>query len=361
MLLTAGVAMRKPGRRWQVAAVAGLLALAAGSATAAGTTPPGATPAGATPAGTTPAGTIPAGATPAGATPGKPAPQAASTPAATQSVAHMATLPPAISGNSDPMVASVEGHPIYLSDLGRAEQALPPNLRGMPFEALYPVLLERLVDHQALVMTARRMHLEDNPSVRQQIEEATDRVLEGALLARTAAAKVTEQAIRARYDALYANRPATEEVRASHILVESKTEALKLIAELKDGAHFAELAREYSKDPDGKKGGDLGFFTREQVWPAFADVAFSLDPGQVASEPVHNEFGWHVIKVDERRFVPPPTFAQERDAIRQQLLQAAVRAEVAKARGELDIREWNLDGSPLSPADQSGTPAAAAK
>ena len=279
-------------------------------------------------------------------------------PAPTAPDATRSALP--ITGQADPVVANVEGHPIYLSDLGRAEQALPPNLRNMPFEALYPVLVDRMVDHEALVMTARRMDLEDDPAVQKQIEDATERVLEGALLGRTAATKVTEQAIKARYDQLYANKPATEEVRAAHILVESKEQALKLIAQLQNGADFAALAKQYSKDPDGQKGGDLGFFTREQVWPGFADVAFSLEPGQVASQPVHNEFGWHVIKVEERRLVAPPSFSQAHDAIRQQLLQEAIRREVATARSQLDIREWNLDGTPLTPADQSGTPAAAA-
>lgn len=260
---------------------------------------------------------------------------------------------PSANGPNNPMVASVEGHPIYLSDLGRAEKALPANLRNMPFESLYPVLLDRLVDHQALVMLALRRDLEDNPEVKQQIQDATNRVLEAALLGIDVAPKVTEAAIKARYDQQYANQPATEQVHALHILVSSKEEAEKLIAELNKGADFTTLAEQYSKDPDGKKGGDLGFFSREQVWPGFADVAFSLNPGQVASEPVHNEFGWHIIKVMERRLVAPPSLADVHDQIRQQLLGEAVEKEVALARGQLTIQEWNLDGSPLHATAQN--------
>ena len=122
--------------------------------------------------------------------------------------------PPPTTGPSNPMVASVEGHPIYLSDIGRAEKALPANLRGMPFDSIFPVLLDRLVDHQALAMLALRRDLEDNPEVKQQIQDVTDRVLEAALLAQDAVPKVTEAATKARYDAIYANRPATEQVRA---------------------------------------------------------------------------------------------------------------------------------------------------
>lgn len=328
------LAMRTSVRRCLLAAVAVLPALAGSASNAADKTQPPVRQATQAPAAQQTTGAAAPVGQPAGAPAGERSP-----------------MP--MAGQADPVVASVEGHPIYLSDLGRAEEALPSNLRNMPFEALYPVLVDRMVDHEALVMIARRMNLEDDPGVKKQIEEATERVLEGALLARTAAVKVTEQAIKQRYDELYANRPATEQVRASHILVETKAQALKLIAQLKNGADFAELAKKYSKDPDGQKGGELGFFSREQVWPGFADVAFSLQPGQVASEPIHNEFGWHVVKVEERRLLAPPSYTQAHDAIRQQLLQEAIRAEVARARAQLDIHEWNLDGTPLTPAATS--------
>ena len=250
-------------------------------------------------------------------------------------------------GTPDHVVASVEGHPIYLSELGKAEQALPANMRNVPLASLYPVLLDLMVDHEALAMLARRRGLENDPAVRQQIQEATDRALEGVLLGRDAAPKVTEAAIKARYDQEYGNQPEIPEVRARHILVGSEAEATRLIAELKKGADFAALAKQYSKDPDGQKGGDLGFFSRAQVLPGFADVAFALQPGQVSDKPVHNEFGWHVVQMEERRTVPAPSYAEMHDALQKQLMQEAVRLEVALARSQLTIHEWNLDGSPI--------------
>jgi peptidyl-prolyl cis-trans isomerase C len=256
---------------------------------------------------------------------------------------------PSRPGDPNPVVASVEGHPIRLSDLGEVEQVLPPDLRNLPFQSLYPIMLDRMVDHEALVMLARRRDLEDDPAVKKQIEEATERVLESALLSRDAAPKVTEDAIKARYDQMYANHPATAQVRARHILVGTEAEAMKIIAELRKGADFPTLARQDSKDPDGQKGGELGFFSRDQVWPAFADVAFALQPGQVADKPVHNAFGWHVVQVEERRVVPPPSYADVHDALRDQLMQEAVRQEVALARGQLIIHEWNLNGSSADP------------
>ena len=221
----------------------------------------------------------------------------------------------AVSPSTDPLVANVEGHPIYLSDLGGAVQTLPEQLRKMPFEVIYPLLLARMVDHEALVLMARRERLDDDPTVRRQIDAATARVLEGALLERTAVPQVTQAAIRARYAKDYSGKPSVEEVHARHILVGTEAEAKRLIAEADKGADFATLARRFSKDPDAARGGDLGFFRRDQVWSGFANLAFSLKPGEVAQTPISNEFGWHVVQVLERRLVPPPTFDEVKEAI----------------------------------------------
>jgi peptidyl-prolyl cis-trans isomerase C len=203
-------------------------------------------------------------------------------------------------------------------------------------------------------MMARRYGLENRPDVQRQIQTATEAILEGAWLAQDAEKNVTEAAIHDRYNRLYANRRATEEVRASHILVGTEAEARKVLEDLKAGADFATLARVLSKDSDSDKGGDLGFFQRDQVWPGFADVAFALAPGQVAPNPVKNEFGWHVVKVEERRMVAPPAYAEVHDKIRQELLAAAIQQSVDRARAQLLIHRFNLDGSEIAPAPIGG-------
>lgn len=248
---------------------------------------------------------------------------------------------------SDPVVAIVEGHMIYLSDVGRAVPQLPENLRGLPFQTLFPVVLDRLIDHQALVAMALRKHLDSDPAVRRDIDAATDRILEGALLGREASPQATEEKIQAAYNKQYAGRPATEETRARHILVPTEEEAKKLIAELNKGADFSTLAKQFSKDPDGQSGGDLGFFRRDQVWPEFADVAFSLQPGQFSQTPIHNEFGWHIVKVEERRIVAPPTYSEVHDALRKELLQNAIQHTIDDARAQLTIHKFNVDGTPM--------------
>jgi hypothetical protein len=113
------------------------------------------------------------------------------------------------------------------------------------------------------------------------------------------------------------------------------------------GSDFATLARQFSKDPDSARGGDIGFFRHDQVWKGFADLAFSLKPGEIAQTPIFNEFGWHVVQVLERRTVPPPSLAQAQDAIRKQLLAEAVQRVVAEAREGLRVHKFSLNGAPI--------------
>jgi peptidyl-prolyl cis-trans isomerase C len=253
--------------------------------------------------------------------------------------------PPAI--KADPVIAGLDGRLIYLSDLARAASLLPEPLRGLPLETTMPVLLDRMIDHEALTMTARQAGLDSNPEVRRAMRAASDQVLEGAWLAGVAPAKVTEAAIVALYARQYLNRPAAEEVRARHILAGTEAEAKAVLDQLKQGADFAALARTASKDPDGKNGGELGFFRRDQVWPGFADAVFALQPGQVDPAPIHNAFGWHVVEVEERRLTSAPTLSDVHEQLRQALLAQAVREAVADARSRMNIRKFNLDGSDM--------------
>jgi peptidyl-prolyl cis-trans isomerase C len=266
--------------------------------------------------------------------------------AAPDPAAGSAPRAPVISG-SDPVVGGVDGKLIYLSDLNRAINSLPDQMRNLPFDSVMPVLLDRLIDHAALTMTARRNDLDKKLEVQREMQAAADQVLERAWLAQVTPARVTDAAVEARFNREYANRPATDEVHARHILVGTEAEAKSVLEELKGGADFASVARVVSKDPDGKQGGDLGFFRRDQVWPSFADVAFSLQPGQIGPVPVHNEFGWHILKVEERRLVAPPTLSEVREKIRQELTAQAVREAIADARSQVIIHKFNLDGSEI--------------
>jgi peptidyl-prolyl cis-trans isomerase C len=262
----------------------------------------------------------------------------------------------------DPVVAKVDDQPIHLSELKDAAQTLPENLRGMPPQTLYPMLLEQLIDGRALAAEARKSGLDKDPAVQRQVVAAEDRALQTAILNQELAPAITEVALRARYDQQIAGKPGEEEVHAKHILVSSEAEAKKIIAELKGGADFAALAKQYSKDPSGaQEGGDLGFFKQSEMVPEFAAAAFALKPGQMSDQPVQTQFGWHVIVVVERRRAQVPSFDQAREQLRQQMIHEGVQKAVAKARASASVVKFNLDGSPARPTDTAEPPPAPVK
>ena len=263
---------------------------------------------------------------------------------------------------ADPIVAKVDGQPIHLSDLKDAAQGLPENVRGMPAQTLFPMLLDQLIDGRALVAEARKSGLDKDPTVQRQVTAAEDRALQTAVLNKEVGPSVTEDAVHARYDQEFAGKPGEEEVHAKHILVDSEAEAKKIIGQLKGGGDFAALAKQYSKDPAGaQQGGDLGFFKKDEMVPEFAAAAFALQPGQVSPEPVHSQFGWHVILLVERRRSEPPNFAEARDELRQKMIQEGVQKAVAKARAATSVEKFNLDGSQVRATDTAEPPPAAPK
>lgn len=263
-----------------------------------------------------------------------------------------ATRPP-----GDPVVARVGTDEIHASELSEAAQALPEELRGMPPTSLYPILLDQLVDRQVVVIAARKQGLDHDPAVQRMVARATDSALQNALLTREIAPTLTDDAIRARYERDFAGKPGETEVRARHILVADEDTAKKVIAELKGGADFAELAKKYSTDPGAQSGGDLGFFKKGDMLPEFSDAAFALKPGETTQTPIKTRFGWHVIQTEEVRAAPPPTLDQVRDEIRQTLIQEGVSRVLATAKAGLPIEKFNPDGSPMGAAPALATPA----
>jgi peptidyl-prolyl cis-trans isomerase C len=263
---------------------------------------------------------------------------------------------------ADPIVAKVDGQAIHLSDLKDATQGLPANLRGMPTQTLYPMLLDQMIDGRLLVAEARKSGLDKDPTVQRQVAAAEDRALQTAMLNKEVGPSVTEEAVPARYDQDIAGKPGEEEVHAKHILVDNEAEAKKIIAQLKAGGDFSALAKQYSKDPSGaQQGGDLGFFKKDEMVPEFAAAAFALQPGQVSPEPVHTQFGWHVILLVERRRAEPPSFDQAHDELRQKMIQEGVQKAVAKARASASVEKFNLDGSQARPTDTAEPPPAPSK
>jgi peptidyl-prolyl cis-trans isomerase C len=257
----------------------------------------------------------------------------------------------------DPVLASVNGQPIHLSDVKEATASLPPQARMMPPQQLYPMLLDQLIDARALLIQAQRTGLDKDPDVQRSMQAASDHALESALLGKVVRPQVTDEAVKARYDQDVAGKAGEPEVHARHILVPDEATAKKIIAELKKGGDFAALSKQYSKDPGAaQQGGDLGFFKKGDMVPEFSAVAFSLKDGEVSPTPVKTQFGWHVIQVIEHRTSQPPSFEQQRDELRQSMVQAAVQKEVALVRAAVKVEKFNPDGTPVKATDTAEPP-----
>jgi peptidyl-prolyl cis-trans isomerase C len=277
-----------------------------------------------------------------------------------------ATRPPAPAAAAapapaDPVVARVNGTDIRLSEVQEAVRSLPPEYRNMPPQTLMPALIDQLVSRQAVVLMARKQGLDKDPAVRRDMDHAADEALQAALFRRDIAPQVTDAAVRARYDRDVAGKPGEPEVHASHILVASEADANAIIAELKKGGDFAALAKAKSTDPGAAQGGDLGWFKQSDMLPEFAAAAFALPPGQISDKPVHTQYGWHVIRVDERRTAPPPSFEQARDGLRNEMVQEDVKKLVASAVAGVKVERFNLDGTPQRATDLAEPPPAAKK
>ncbi len=171
----------------------------------------------------------------------------------------------------DPLVATVDGHNIYLSEIGDAYRELPGGTRRQSADLLYPTLLQGLVSQSALFLEARRQELDADPEVRRRMAKAMELALVSELLSRTIATKVTETAIRARYQQQYANVASVDELHLRVIVLATEAAARDVLSELARGGDFAVLAQQRSIDPSGASGGDLGFLQRAQLSPEIAD------------------------------------------------------------------------------------------
>lgn len=210
----------------------------------------------------------------------------------------------------DTVIAKVNGQPVYVSELILLYEDLPPQYQQIPLQDIYDQLVARLIDRKLLTAEAfGEKQLEDTETLR-RAQYAVEDVVLTAFVSKKVNALLTEETLRAAYARLEAELSGKEEVEARHILVRSREEAEALIKQLADGADFAELAKKNSVGPSAQSGGSLGFFQRGQMVPAFEEAAFALSPGKVSREPVESKFGWHVIKVEQKRPVQAPSFEQ---------------------------------------------------
>jgi len=211
----------------------------------------------------------------------------------------------------DPVLAKVNGAEIKKSDVAMAEEELGPSLAQMDPATKDENVLSFLIDMKIVGKAAEDKKLADGEEFKKRLAFARNRLLMDSLLAGEGKAATTPDAMKKVYEEASKQITGEQEVHARHILVETEDEAKAVKAELDKGADFAELAKKKSKDPGSADGGDLGFFTKEQMVPEFSAIAFALEPGKI-SDPVKSQFGWHVIKVEEKRSRKAPISSRSR-------------------------------------------------
>ena len=258
---------------------------------------------------------------------------------------------------SNPVLAKVNGSEIRQSDVNLAEEELGPSLAQMDPSTKKENVLAFLIDMKLVAKAAEAKKIEDRDDFKARLAFARNRLLMDNLLAAEGKAATTDEAMKKVYDEAAKQIQGEQEVHARHILVETEDEAKAIEAELKKGADFAELAKKKSKDPGASDGGDLGFFTKDQMVPEFSAVAFSLEPGKI-SDPVKTQFGWHIIKVEEKRNRKAPDFDQVKSQIETYVTRKAQAEYVSKLREAAKVERMDQpQQTDAKPANSKMAPA----
>jgi len=244
-------------------------------------------------------------------------------------------LAPLSAAADDPVIARVNGADIKQSDLDFAASEIGPRLGNYTPQDRKKVLLQYVIENELMATAAQTDSLDKADSFSGRVKYHERRALRDAYFDVKIHDAVTEAEAKKIYDEKIGQLKPEQEVHARHILVATEDEAKEVAERLKKGEDFATIAKEKSKDTSAE-GGDLGFFGRGQMLKPFEDAAFALDAGQI-SAPVQTQFGWHIIKVEEKRDQKLPAFDQVKEAIIAQLVQQKAQEVVTGLRDAAKI------------------------
>lgn len=268
---------------------------------------------------------------------------------------------PAAAGG-DPVVARVNGQEVHRSDIMQELKFMGPQAQQIPPQMLYPQLLQKVIATKLAADKGYAQKLQNDKDVKADLKRMEEQIVAQTYVRKAVEPKITEAKIKERYDQLAAKFKPQDEVRARHILVKTEDEAEAVIKQLKDGADFAKVAEEKSTDKgSAKNGGDLGYFPQNAMVKPFAEAAFAMKVGDVSDKPVKTEFGYHVIKVEDKRKSAAPPLAEVRDQIVNQLGQEMTNDMIKSMEAGAKIERFNIDGTPLKTAEGKGDAPASAK
>lgn len=256
----------------------------------------------------------------------------------------------------NPTVAKVGDAEIKRLEVLSLLQQLPPNIKQAPIQQIYPMLLDQAINSKIIDARAAKTDLAQDAQVKEQVELARQQIIRNIFLQKEAEKAVTEEKVKAAYDTFIKEQGDIEETKARHILVDTEDKAKDIIAKLDSGAKFEDLAKEYSSDGTKDNGGDLGWFAKQEMVPAFADAAFALKPGEASKTPVKTQFGYHVVKVEDRRMREKPKFDDIKPFLEAQLRREALEKMIGEWRKDQKIEQFDINGDPLAPAAGAESP-----
>jgi peptidyl-prolyl cis-trans isomerase C len=258
---------------------------------------------------------------------------------------------------SDPVVARVNGIDIRESQLAMAEDDLGVDLQQIAADVRREHLINYVADIMLAARAAEARNLQNSDDFKQREAFLRNKLLMGLMLQDHARSAASEEAMRKVYEEQIKPMGAAEEIRARHILfradpkdekaqAEARERAQAALERIKKGEDFATVASELTEDPSGKEnGGDLDYFTKEQMVPEFANITFQMHPGQV-SNPVRTQFGWHIIKLEDRRNRPVPEFEKVRPQIETFLTRRAQSELIAQLREKAKVERLDKGAPP---------------
>lgn len=250
--------------------------------------------------------------------------------------------------NEDTVIARVDGEDIRQSDLIAFIQTLPPQLQSQA-QFLMPQLVDQLVNNALVTGAGRKADLAEDGEVRARMTELESIIIRQVYVQRTIDARVTDAKVVEAYEAYLAENPPEAQLTARHILVEEEEAAKALIVELDGGADFATLADAHSKDSGA--GGQLPPFVKGDMVAEFGDAAFAMEVGSYSAAPVQTQFGYHIIKIEERSMTEPPSIEALDRQLRDQAAQEVVQELYAELRGQAEVEV--LLGRPAPEAESA--------
>ena len=258
---------------------------------------------------------------------------------------------PTDKSNEGVVVAVIDGEKLKLKDLERVKNGIP-QLRELPMETVYNNLLEGYINSRVVLKAAEKSGIQNKPEVQKAINDAREQILSKAYLAEQLQTRMTPEKAKAIYAEELKNYVPQDEIHARHILVATEKEAKDLIVKLKNGAKFEDLANKYSldKNPEMENGGDLGYFKKDMMIPDFANAAFAIKVGKFSEKPIKTPFGWHVVKVEDRRKADPPTIAEMQEFIAAKFAEDTVPEILVEERAKMQVEVFDPLGVNKEPA-----------